>query len=65
MGFGFGYDIAVSENWAVGIQLSYTSGVLTQIKQSSGSSTETIKLQPEEYEGLTRFDIAIGLRFNH
>ncbi|GHV59486.1 hypothetical protein FACS1894182_13640 [Bacteroidia bacterium] len=63
--YGIGYDIGITKNWAIGIQLSGTSGVLSSMKRSNGTSTETIQLERGSYEGLSRLDIAVGLRFNH
>ena len=59
-----GYDIALSKNWSAGIQLSVLSGVLTSFDQTSSSGTQTIKLEKDEYEGLGRLSISIGLRCN-
>ncbi|GHU69102.1 hypothetical protein FACS189413_07380 [Bacteroidia bacterium] len=63
--YGIGYDIGIAKNWAIGIQLSGTTGVLSSVKRSDGTYTETIQLERGSYEGLGRLDIAVGLRFNH
>jgi hypothetical protein len=59
-----GYDIGLSENFAIGFQFSYMIGTLTQYKFSDGVNTETIKLVNDNYESLSRIDLSIGLRFN-
>jgi hypothetical protein len=57
-----GYDIGLSENFALGIQLSYMLGTLTQYDLSYGGTTEKIKLEKDSYENLSRIDLSIGLR---
>jgi len=59
-----GYDIAVSQNWAIGFQFSLITGVLSQIKITDGINTETKALEKNEYEGLSRITLSIGLRYN-
>lgn len=59
----FGYDIGISENLVMGCQLSLMIGTLYQYKVSDGRHTETVKLEEEEYENLSRIDLSIGLRF--
>ncbi len=58
-----GYDIGLSENFAIGFQLSYITGTLTQYKLSDGITTEKIELEKDNYESLSRIDLSIGLRF--
>lgn len=62
MGFDFGYDIGISEDFAIGFQISFMMGVLTKYKLSSGHYTETIILEKENYENLSHFDFSVGLR---
>ena len=64
MALDFGYDIGLSENLSLGFQLSFISGTLFKYKWNDGKTTETIKLEKGEYEGLNRFDFSVGLRFN-
>jgi len=59
-----GYDIGLSENFALGFQFSYIIGTLTRYELSDGASTQTVKLDKENYESLSRIDLSIGLRFN-
>lgn len=58
-----GYDIGLSENLALGIQISCLFGSLTKYTVSIGSYSETIDLDENSYENLSRFDLTIGLRF--
>lgn len=59
-----GYDIAISKNWAAGIQLSLLSGILTEYDKTENGITQKVKLAKEQYEGLGRLNISIGLRCN-
>jgi hypothetical protein len=59
-----GYDIGISKNLAIGFQLSYMIGTLTQYDISDGTTTKTVKLEKNNYESLSRIDLSIGLRFN-
>ncbi|MGC3976815.1 MAG: hypothetical protein QM751_00370 [Paludibacteraceae bacterium] len=59
-----GYDIGLSKNLALGLQLSYTSGTLTQYKLTQGGFSQTVKLKSENYENLSHINLSIGLRFN-
>jgi len=59
-----GYDIAFSKNWSAGIQLSILSGILTEMNRTSNGVTEKVKLEKDQFEGLHRFNISVGLRCN-
>ncbi len=59
-----GYDIGLSENFAIGFQFSYMIGTLTQYKLSDGVNTQTVKLEKGNFESLSRIDFSVGLRFN-
>lgn len=58
-----GYDFRISENFVLGFQAAYVAGVLTELDYSDASGTEHIELEEEQYEGLHRLDLSIGLRF--
>ena len=64
LAYDFGYDVGISKNVAVGIQISYVTGTLFEYKIDDGTSSKTVKLEKDQYESLSRFDISIGLRFN-
>ncbi len=64
LSWDIGYDIGLSENFAIGFQFSWMVGTLTQVEISDGSRTETIKFDKENFENLSRIDLSIGLRFN-
>lgn len=63
MTFDIGYDFKFSSNLILGVQLSAISGVLTGYKLFDGSTTQNIELQKENYEGLNRLELSLGLRF--
>lgn len=58
-----GYDIGLSENLALGFQVSLLTGTLMQYKLNDGTTTQTVKLDQGEYESLNRIDFSVGLRF--
>lgn len=59
-----GYDIGISKNLAIGFQLSYMIGTLTQYDISDETTTKTVKLKNDNRESLSRIDLSIGLRLN-
>jgi len=59
-----GYDIGISDNFALGFQFSASSGILSQVTIKEGASTTTKKLDKGEYEDLSRINLSVGLRFN-
>ena len=59
-----GYDFSLSKNWSAGIQLSLLSGILTEYNETRNGVTQKIKLEKDQYEGLGRINISIGLRYN-
>ncbi|NEN24378.1 hypothetical protein G3O08_12775 [Cryomorpha ignava] len=65
VGFGLdiGYDIGLSENFALGFQVSLLAGTLSEYVFSDGTNKQTIKLEEGEYENISRFDLSVGLRF--
>lgn len=58
-----GYDIGLSKNLAMGFQLSFVGGTLFQYEITDGSYSETVELDEEEWEGLARIDLSVGIRF--
>lgn len=59
-----GYDIRMSENLALGFQLSLLSGFLVKYDWQDATQKQTVNLEKGEYESLNRIDFSIGLRFN-
>ena len=60
----FGYDIGLSENLSLGIQISSIAGGLSEYDQNDGTTTKKIKLEKGDYESLNRIDFSIGLRYS-
>ena len=59
-----GYDFRISDNWAMGVQVSMVSGILYEYKVTENGRTKNIKLEKGSYEGLTHLNINIGIRCN-
>ena len=59
-----GYDIGLTENLSLGVQFSFLQGTLMEYELSNGVITETIKLDNDNYESLSRIDLSLGLRYN-
>jgi len=59
-----GYDIAFSKNWSAGIQFSLLAGVISEFDETRNGITQTLILEKDQYEGLHRLNISIGLRYN-
>lgn len=62
--FDFGYDFTISKNLILGAQISAISGVLTGYQLNDGNTTQKIDLEKENYEGLNRIEISVGVRFS-
>lgn len=62
--FDLGYDIGLAKNLSVGFQLSFLTGTLFKYNWNDGTTTQTVKLEKGEYEGLNRIDFSVGLRFS-
>lgn len=59
-----GYEFGIRKEMALGFKLSLLSGALAQYEYSDINGTKTIKLEQDNYEGLARVDLSVGLRFN-
>jgi len=59
-----GYDITFSKNWSAGIQFSLLAGVISEFDETRNGITQTLILEKDQYEGLHRLNISIGLRYN-
>ena len=63
---GMGYHFRLAPNFFFFFQMNFIGGMLKKLKYTYGDgSSETIKLNEDEYENLWRIDLAIGakLRF--
>ncbi len=61
--FDLGYDFGLSENLSLGVQVSMITGTLTKYDWTDGFTTESVELDNDEYESLSRIDLSVGLRF--
>lgn len=60
-----GYDFAVSEDLAIGIQIGATAGRIRKLDVKSESVSETVELSDDERPGGSgRIDFSVGLRYN-
>lgn len=64
MALDISYDLGLSESLALGFRLSLITGNLFKYDLHHGGNTTTIELEEGEYEGLSRIDFSVGLRFN-
>ncbi|MFP4289902.1 MAG: hypothetical protein ACLFQS_11655 [Bacteroidales bacterium] len=60
---GVGGDIGLSDHLALKISLSYVIGALSKITVSNDTMTETVDLEEDQVENLSRIDFSIGLSF--
>jgi hypothetical protein len=61
---GMGYHFRITPHFLLGPQVNFVGGVLKELKYKyEDGSTETIKLDEEEFENLWRIDLAIGAKF--
>lgn len=58
------YDLSITNNIAIGAQLSVTGGTLSKLTYSSGGMTSTQTFEKDEKESMTRLDFSLGARFN-
>ena len=68
-GRNFGTDAAINleyyitDNLSLGAELSAFYSMLRKVKITDGTNTQTIDLDKETYENLSRLDLSIGIRF--
>lgn len=54
-----GFDLMVSENVAIGLELSVLTGTISKFDKEG----EALKLEKGSYESLSRIDVSLGIRF--
>jgi len=59
----FAYDNRIAENLALGLQVSFVLGTLREYEITYLSRTETIELDKDNYDNISRIDLSLGLRF--
>lgn len=68
-GRNFGTDAAISleyyitDNLSLGAELSAFYSMLRKVKITDGTNTQTLDLDKETYENLSRLELSIGIRF--
>lgn len=62
--FSIGYDRFISRNMALGIQLSYIRGLLSNYNLFDGNTTTHVQLDNNSYQNLSHVSLTVGLRFN-
>ncbi|MDL2297109.1 hypothetical protein LJC68_06500 [Bacteroidales bacterium OttesenSCG-928-B11] len=62
-GIDIGYDFTLNDYFALGIQGSFTWGLLRGYTLSDGTNSKLITLESGNYEDLSRIDLTVGLRF--
>lgn len=61
---GGGYHFRVHKQFLIGPQVSFVGGTIKKFKlQRSNGTTETIKLEKDNYENLWRIDLSISAKF--
>ncbi len=58
-----GYDYSISRYMKIGAQASLTGGSLSKLTQVNGGYENTIELEGDDRENLSRLDITAGVRF--
>lgn len=60
----FGYDIKISKELIVGVQVSTLNATLTAYDWDDGETVEKVVLDIEEWESLSRMNFSAGIRFS-
>jgi len=58
-----GLEYFIKPGLSVGAELSAFNALLRKIEMTDGSATETLELDKENYENLSRFELSLGIRF--
>ncbi len=61
--FQTGLDYMITKSMALGLYVNYFQSTVSKIEVNDGSSTSTIELEKEMYEGLSRLDAGFGVSF--
>lgn len=63
LGVELGFDRKISRGSALHFGLGFTTATLYKIKVTQGYQINTVKLEKGEYEGLSRLELVVGLKF--
>lgn len=58
-----GLEYFIHEHLALGAQLNFFQSTISKINVDNGSSKDEIKLEKDQYEGLSRLDASVGVKF--
>jgi len=58
-----GLEYLINPSLAVAAELSTFNALLKKIEMTDGSETETLELEKENYENLSRFELSLGIKF--
>jgi hypothetical protein len=61
---GFGYDIGISNNFSLGLKLSFTGGSFKSYRQTIRGVTTKVTMAGDTSENLSTIRLSVGLRFN-
>lgn len=64
LSYDLGYNVGISQNLSLDFRISFLFGELSEYKVKCGSYSEKYDLDDDDYEGLSRLDLSIGLIFN-
>lgn len=59
--YGLGLDFVISQTYGLTIGINYLQGTISKITVSSGTQSETIKLEKDNRESLNRIDLSLGV----
>ena len=59
----FSIDQMLSKSMSIGVSLASVQGVLTKYTVKNGTSTQTINLEKDKRESLSRIDFSLGLKW--
>jgi hypothetical protein len=62
--YSIGFDHFISKNMALGIKLSYITGLLMNYNLFDGNTTTHVQLDNNSYQSLNHVSLTVGLRFN-
>jgi hypothetical protein len=62
-GVEIGYAFRLSPGTKAFLNLALISGTITKVNVETGGRKETVKLDKDEFEGLGRLELTLGLRF--
>jgi len=61
--FAINLEYYITDNLSLGAELSAFYSILRKVKITDGTNTQTLDLDKESYENLSRLELSIGIRF--